>query len=224
MATAWTPAQKLAIDRREGTVLVSAAAGSGKTAVLVQRMIERITDPENPGDVDRILMVTFSKKAAAEMRARVQKALSDLLLQDPENDHLKQQLLRLPQAKISTVHSFCNDLVREFSSLLPISSDFRIADENELALLKADAMEQLLEECYAQPTGEFRFLADLFSTDRSDTGLEKVIDQVDEFLSSHPFPKFWMEKTLQLYDPQLPAEQTVWGCSAMQDALSLIHI
>ena len=221
MATAWTPAQKLAIDRREGTVLVSAAAGSGKTAVLVQRMIERITDPENPGDVDRILMVTFSKKAAAEMRARVQKALSDLLLQDPENDHLKQQLLRLPQAKISTVHSFCNDLVREFSSLLPISSDFRIADENELALLKADAMEQLLEECYAQPTGEFRFLADLFSTDRSDTGLEKVIDQVDEFLSSHPFPKFWMEKTLQLYDPQLPAEQTVWGCSAMQDALDI---
>ena len=106
MATAWTPAQKLAIDRREGTVLVSAAAGSGKTAVLVQRMIERITDPENPGDVDRILMVTFSKKAAAEMRARVQKALSDLLLQDPENGHLKQQLLRLPQAKISTVHSF----------------------------------------------------------------------------------------------------------------------
>ena len=200
MATAWTPAQKLAIDRREGTVLVSAAAGSGKTAVLVQRMIERITDPENPGNVDQILMVTFSKKAAAEMRARVQKALSDLLLQDPENGHLKQQLLRLPQAKISTVHSFCNDLVREFSSLLPIASDFRIADENELALLKADAMEQLLEECYAQPTGEFRFLADLFSTDRSDTGLEKVIDQVDEFLSSHPFPKFWMEKTLQLLE------------------------
>ena len=128
MATQWTPAQKLAIDSRDGTLLVSAAAGSGKTAVLVQRMI------------------TFSRKAAGEMRTRVHKALSDLLLQDPGNTRLKKQLLLLQLAKISTVHSFCAELVREFSYKLPGTNDFRIGDENELALLRADAMDQLLEE------------------------------------------------------------------------------
>lgn len=221
MATQWTSAQKLAIDSRDGTLLVSAAAGSGKTAVLVQRMIDRITDPDHPGSIDRILMVTFSRKAAGEMRTRVHKALSDLLLQDPGNTRLKKQLLFLQQAKISTVHSFCAELVREFSYKLPGTNDFRIGDENELALLRADAMDQLLEENYAESSEDFLRFADLFSTDRSDSLMEKVIFQVNDFVSSHPFPEVWMEEMIDMYNPHVPAGETVWGQKAMQQAVDM---
>ena len=113
MSREWTQEQKNAIDARDGTLLVSAAAGSGKTAVLVQRVIERLTDPVHPSDADRLLVVTFTKAAAAEMKDRIAARISELLVQDPTNRNLQRQQLLLGRAQISSIHSFCNELIKE---------------------------------------------------------------------------------------------------------------
>ena len=141
----WTQNQQNAISARNGSILVSAAAGSGKTAVLVQRVIERLTDPNDPTDADRLLIVTFTNAAAAQMRDRILMKLSKMLAEDPSNLHLERQQLLLGQAHISTIHSFCNDLIRENFFRLNISPDFRIADSSELILMKSDAINKVLE-------------------------------------------------------------------------------
>ena len=139
-AVKWTPNQLDAIKAREGAVLVSAAAGSGKTAVLVERVIDMITDPENPVDADRFLVVTYTRAAAAEMKDRIAARIDELLKNDPKNRELHRQQLLLSRAKISTIHSFCSDLAREFFYSLDIPADFRIADEQELSILKGLVM------------------------------------------------------------------------------------
>ena len=146
MSRNWTEQQKDAIKARKGSVLVSAAAGSGKTAVLVERVIERITDPENPTDADRLLIVTFTKLAAGEMRDRIAKAVSALIKKDPGNSRLINQQTLLANAKICTIDSFCSSLVKENFELLDISPDFRTADEGELAQAGAVAVAQTPRE------------------------------------------------------------------------------
>ena len=136
----WTPDQKNAISARDGTVLVSAAAGSGKTAVLVERVIQILTDKGRPCDADRLLVVTFTKAAAAEMKERISARISEMLLAEPSNRNLQRQQLMLANAHISTIHSFCNELIRENFFELDMSPEFRIADENEMMLLKDEAM------------------------------------------------------------------------------------
>ena len=128
----WTPAQLDAINARDGSVLVSAAAGSGKTAVLVRRIIESVTDSENPVSLDRMLIVTFTRLASSEMRSRIEKALNDLLRDDPYNKYLLNQRRLLYSARISTIDSFCIDFVRQYFYELGIRSDFRIADNAEV--------------------------------------------------------------------------------------------
>ena len=123
MNRAWTQEQKNAIDARDGTLLVSAAAGSGKTAVLVQRVIERLTDPVHPSDADRLLVVTFTKAAAAEMKDRIAARISELLAQDPTNRNLQRQQLLLGRAQISTIHSFCNELIKQGAMLVSCKED-----------------------------------------------------------------------------------------------------
>ena len=127
----WTDSQQDAISARRGTVLVAAAAGSGKTAVLVQRAIQRLTDPENPTSADRMLIVTFTKAAAAEMRARLEARLHQMLRENPGDPHLRRQSVLLAQAHIGTVDSFCAEMVREFFHLLDLSPDFKIISDKQ---------------------------------------------------------------------------------------------
>ena len=155
MNRAWTQEQKNAIDARDGTLLVSAAAGSGKTAVLVQRVIERLTDPVHPSDADRLLVVTFTKAAAAEMKDRIAARISELLAQDPTNRNLQRQQLLLGRAQISTIHSFCNELIKENFYKLNLSPELRIVDSSELTLLKQTAITNVLERNYEQQDQAF---------------------------------------------------------------------
>ena len=141
----WTDEQKNAILAKNGAVLVSAAAGSGKTAVLVERVIRILTDKSTPCDVDKLLVVTFTKAAAAEMKERINARISEMLISEPENKNLQRQQLMLSSAHISTIHSFCNELIRENFYKLNMSPEFRIADENEMLILKNEVIQAVLE-------------------------------------------------------------------------------
>ena len=138
MSRQWTNAQQNAIDSRNGSVLVSAAAGSGKTAVLVERVIKRITDKQKQTNIEKILVVTFTKAAAGEMLERISKSLNELIKENPKDSFLKRQKMFLPNANISTIDSFCNQLVKENCQLLRIVPDFKMLNENELKLLHSE--------------------------------------------------------------------------------------
>lgn len=207
----WTPSQQDAISARDGTLLVSAAAGSGKTAVLVQRVIERITDPRNPADADRLLVVTFTKAAAAEMSSRISAEISKLLEVDPFNVRLQRQQILLTRAHISTIHSFCSEMVRENFYKLGISPEFRILDDNEMDLLRNDAISTVLEEFYAQDDPVFLDLVEAFASGRDDDRIIQTVNNLYDFVRSHPFPKRWLAEKAAMYSPDVSAPQTVWG-------------
>ena len=207
----WTTEQKQCIDARGGTVLVSAAAGSGKTSVLVQRVIGLVTDPEHPVDVDRLLVVTFTKAAAAEMKQRLAAALSSLLAEHPEDQRLQRQQMLLPGAQISTVHGFCSGLIREQFHLLGLPPQFKVAEETETALLKEEAAGEVVEEMYAEGGDAFRELAALLSPGRDDRGLFRAVLRIHDFVQSHPFPDEWLREKEEAYTVDRPAAETVWG-------------
>ena len=193
----WTPGQEDAIQARNGTVLVAAAAGSGKTAVLVQRAIERLTDPEHPAPADRLLIVTFTKAAAAEMRARLEKRLYELLRQSPQDPLLRRQSILLSQAHIGTVDSFCAEMAREFFHLLDIAPDFKIvSDKQEEELMDAALLEAVSA---AFESGSIAPLADAFSGERDDRRLMNMVRTLYRYTQSHPFPERWLEEKAALY-------------------------
>lgn len=218
MARNWTPGQRDAIEARGGTLLVSAAAGSGKTAVLVQRVIERLTDERHPTDADRLLVVTFTKAAAAEMRDRIGAQISLLLEKDPYNMRLQRQQILLARAQISTIHSFCSELVRENFYKLDISPDFRILDDAEMTLLKNDAITQVLDEYYALEDDLFFQLVDAFSAGRDDAKIVSTVETLYEFVRSHPFPERWLREKAALYREDVPASKSLWGETALHYA------
>lgn len=195
----WTSAQKNAIEARNGSVLVSAAAGSGKTAVLVERVIERLTQPNNPTSADRLLIVTFTKAAAGEMRGRITEALEKKIRENPQDSNLIKQKMLLPSAKICTIDSFCNSLVRENFQLLDIPSDFKNADEGELSLLKAQALTLTLDELYEKQDEDFLNLVELLFQGRDDTYLSEMIYALYNASISYPFPEKWIKETAQKY-------------------------
>ena len=159
----WTKAQEQVIKARNRSLLVSAAAGSGKTAVLVERIIQMVTDPEHPVDIDRLLVMTFTNAAAAEMRERIGDALEAKLEQNPGDRNLERQTTLLHHAKITTIDSFCLHLLREHFNELDIDPGFRIGDEGELLLLQADVMKELLEDYYGRNDEEFFRFADTYA-------------------------------------------------------------
>ena len=146
MSVRWTTEQQKVIDSRHRNILVSAAAGSGKTAVLVERMVQMILDKEHPMDIDKLLVVTFTKAAAAEMKERIGSAIEKALENDPENEHLEKQSALLASAQITTIDSFCLHVIRNHFNEINLDPSFRVADETELSLLKSDVMEALLED------------------------------------------------------------------------------
>ncbi len=227
----WTENQYNAIKARAAApIIVSAAAGSGKTAVLVERVIDIITDTESPTDIDRLLVVTFTKAAAAEMKSRIAARLDKMLHElstgksvssgnaDLKNRLRRQQLL-LPNAHISTIDSFCSELVREFFYVLDIPRDFRVADEQELNILKDTAMRAVLERRYsaaasAEKNGEksaFANAVDFFSDDRDDTQLQNKVLALYDYLMSQPFPRQWAAEKKHMYTESRPADETPWG-------------
>lgn len=182
-------------------VLVSAAAGSGKTKVLITRMIEKVIDEENPIDVDELLVVTFTNAAAAEMRNRMAAALEKAIVQNPESTHLRRQLNLINKAQISTLHSFCQHIVRQYAYLLEIDPGFRIADSTETAILRDDTISDVLEAAYQQEdVAPMYRLADSFTSDRDDRSLEMLIDRLYDYSRVHPSPEMWLRKIPAQYD------------------------
>ena len=151
----WTDAQKKVIETRDKNILVSAAAGSGKTAVLVERIISRILDENNPASIDRMLVVTFTNAAAAEMRERILRAITKVAEQEPDNEYIQKQITYIHNAKISTIDSFCQSVVRDNFNKIDIDPSFRMANENELELIKQDVLEATLEEFFTEGDKDF---------------------------------------------------------------------
>lgn len=214
-AVKWTEEQRRVIDQRDSNILVSAAAGSGKTAVLCERIIERLTDDSSPLSLDRLLVMTFTRAAAEELRERISKALRERIISEEEwlrgqddgldeselhkgrLSHLRRQRLLLRSADISTIDSLCQKLIREYYQDLDIDPSFRVAEEGELKLIRADVMEELLEESYEKAEEDFLELAESHSSRQDDGKLSELINSAYDFVQSEPWPKLALERMLE---------------------------
>ena len=211
MSVNWTDEQRQVIELRDRNILVSAAAGSGKTAVLVERIITRLTEA-HPVDVDRLLIVTFTEAAAAEMKERIGAAIEKKLEECPGDAHLERQATLIHSAQITTIHSFCLSVIRDHFHVIGIDPGFRIAEEGELKLLKQDVTDELLEQCYAEGTEEFLAFTERFGTGKSDRKIEELIQKLYEYSRSYPQPKQWLEKCVRAYESpalEIRAEERV---------------
>lgn len=200
MAVVFTPEQQKVIDLRGRNILVSAAAGSGKTAVLVERIIQMITDEKEPTDIDRLLVVTFTSAAASEMRERISQAIDRKLEQEPENEHLQKQAALLHNAKITTIDSFCLFIIRNNFNDIGLDPGFRVADEGELRLMKQDVLSDLLERKYGEKDEDFLNCVEYFTGGSSDKQLEEYIERLYEFSMSHPWPEEWIRERKKDYE------------------------
>jgi len=200
MEMKWTREQQKVIELRRRNILVSAAAGSGKTAVLVERIITMITNINSPLDIDRLLIVTFTKAAASEMKARIGEAIKGRLDKDPDNAHLQRQMTLLGSAKIMTLHSFCTSVIKDYFNMIDIDPSFRVAEENELVLLQADTLESLLEEHYGSGDEGFLNFIECYSKGKRDYGIEELILQVYKYSRSYPWPDEWLDACIKWFD------------------------
>ncbi len=210
-----TPAQQAVVDDRGGALLVSAAAGSGKTKVLVDRLLAQVCDPEHPANLDDFLMITYTKAAAAELRGKIAAELSKRLAAEPENRHLQRQTTRIYLAQISTVHAFCASILRDYAHLLDIPADFRVAEEQEAAELRQEVFDALMEQCYAALSEDnaLRPLIDQFGYGRDDRRLAELLLPVYSAVRCRVDPERWMQACEAAYalPPEQKAEQTPWG-------------
>ncbi len=213
----WTAEQKMAIDGRDGSLLVSAAAGSGKTTVLVERVIQRLTDTVNRCPADRLIIVTFTRAAAAQMKERIDAAL-EKRISDGADPWLMQQQLLLQSAKISTIDSFCADLVRENFQSLGISADFAVSDEGENENFSERAIKDVYSELYASGREDFRILADTLSTGGNDSALTQAVREIHQTISSYPFPEDELDRLTAPYFSDEPVEESVWGLFILEEA------
>ncbi len=212
----WTEDQWKAVSLRGDNLLVAAAAGSGKTAVLVERIIRQVTDPEHPLDVDRMLVATFTKAAATEMRQRIRAALDREVLNRPTDERLRRQLALLGQASITTLHSFCMEVIQRYYAMIPLDPGFRIASENECAMMREELLEELFEDKYTEEeerdNKQFHRLINWFGGERSDEAAMQLVERLYHFARSHPWPEHWLRETarsFQVQDAQ-QLEQSVW--------------
>lgn len=210
MGMTWTESQKKVIDRRERNILVSAAAGSGKTAVLVERIIQKIT--QDKVDIDKLLIVTFTNAAAAEMRERIRDAIEKKLEEEPEDTHLQRQFTLVHNAQITTIDSFCLYVIRNYFYKIDLEPNFRVADEGELSLLRSDVLGKLLEAHYA--AGEEAFLSFVagYGSAKSDQAIQDMILKMYTYAQSYPWPDEWLVSCGQAYDLKEEAdmEQADW--------------
>jgi len=198
--TEWTQEQEQAITLRDTNILVSAGAGSGKTAVLVERVVSLITDAERPVDIDRILVVTFTKSAAEEMRSRLHDRLSEILHNEPDNHRLQRQLALLPSASVTTLHSFCFDIVRHYFNLVGLDAGFRIGKDHELYLLRQETLEEYIEKQYEEKNPYIKALADAYGGSRDDSGLLETVLAIYDFVIAQPDPIKWLDEQIVSLD------------------------
>ena len=195
----WTSEQQNVIDFRDRNILVSAAAGSGKTAVLVERIIKRITDKEHPVDIDKLLVVTFTNAAAAEMRERIGNAIDKALEEYPDDENLRKQQTLLHNAQITTIDSFCLFVVRNHFEEIHLEPNFRIADQGELKLLEIDALNEVFEKEYEKQTPSFLQLVDAYSDKRSNKAVKDMVTKIYRQSASSPWPKEWVGSLVNPY-------------------------
>ncbi|MGL5822160.1 MAG: helicase-exonuclease AddAB subunit AddA [Sarcina sp.] len=200
MGTTWTKEQEQAIYTRDCNLLVAAAAGSGKTAVLVERIIKMLTEGENLVDIDKLLVVTFTNAAAAEMRERIGDAISDALEKDPSSEILQKQLSLLNRASITTMHSFCLNIIRANYHLIDLDPGFRIADETEIAIIKDDVMDELLEDKYEEANLDFLRMIEAFANGKNDGKIKEEILGLYRFVMSGPWPEKWLIEKAEEYN------------------------
>ena len=204
----WTEPQQNAIDARNSNILVSAAAGSGKTAVLVERVKELILDDSINASLDNLLIVTFTNAAAAEMKNRISKALYEIIKEHPDNIKAANQLALIPSAKICTIDSFCINLVRENFFKLDISQDFSILDNSQQKIIEQNAVDEVIEKHYQNGSQEFKEVVELFSTTKNDDALISEIKQISLYISAQAFPYDWLSDVSEIYNPEIPIDES----------------
>ena len=214
----WTKEQKDAISKKNSNILVAAAAGSGKTAVLVERIIRKIVD--DGIDIDKLLVVTFTSAAASEMRERILEAIYKKLEENPENEILQKQLILLGKSNICTIHSFCLDVIRNNFYEIDLSSNFRIGTEEETELLKQEVLEDIFEELYEEENEDFAKLVDTYTGYKGDEALKEIILDIFKFIQSTPFPEEWLEENIEKFKPnneEKDFSETKWGKILLQE-------
>lgn len=207
----WTPNQEKAIYAKDSDILVSAAAGSGKTAVLVQRVIEKITDITNQTNLDELLVVTFTNAAALEMKTRISKALQKILEENPNDTNAIKQMGLIPSAKISTIDAFCNSLVKENFFLLDIEQDFTILDDAQALLIEDNAINKVIDELYLNNDTKFKSLVELLSNSKDDSGFISAVKKINTYIMVQAFPYDWLDDLAEAYNPEIDIENSVWG-------------
>ena len=222
---ALTPAQNAAVFARGSSVLVSAAAGSGKTRVLVERLLSYVTDEENPKDIDSFLIITYTRAAAAELRGRILEELDKRSAAEPENRRLRRQSALCQRARIGTIHNFCTSILRERAHELGLPPAFRVADEDRSEMIKKSVLEKLMESAYESINDDegFRLLVDTVGAGRDDRRLEEVVLELHSKMQSHAWPEKWAETQIELMDMDGVRDiaETPWGAELMRNAFSV---
>ncbi len=218
----WTRDQKNAIDHSGSSLLISAAAGSGKTAVLVERIIRLITEKRR--DITDFLIITYTKAAASELRKKISRALHEKIAELPGDRHLRRQLALAGSARISTVHSFCSWVLRNYGNSESIPSSFRVLDEAEEALILKETLSELIEEKYDEGTAEFIALATYMNDGRSDRLLFSSVLELYKKSRSHPYPERWLETSCKAYDTEniTDISETLWGREMLSEVKNII--
>ena len=214
-----TDSQRAVVENRGGALLVSAAAGSGKTKVLVDRLLDRVCDPRNPCNLDDFLVITYTKAAAAELRVKIAQALSERIAKEPANRHLQRQMNRIYLAEISTVHAFCANLLRTYAHILDIPADFRVAEETESQMLQDRVLEALLEQGYTEGSEDFHAMVEGFGYGRDDRRLPDAIKMAHKEMRCRPNMERWLTQMLDALDMTryTDAAETPWGDYLLQE-------
>ncbi len=214
----WTKEQKQAIEEKGNNILVAAAAGSGKTAVLVERIINKVVNQNI--DIDKILIVTFTNAAASEMRERILEAIYKKLEEEPNNINLQKQITLLNKASICTIHSFCLEVIRNNFFEIDVSANFRIGDSAEIELLKNDTLEEILENEYLEADEGFLKLTETYTTYKNDDKLKEIILNIYRYIQSNPFPLRWLQEKIEEFniDDNLDFAETTWGKIILEHA------
>lgn len=225
MGVVFTKEQQQVIDLRNCNILVSAAAGSGKTAVLVERIIQRLTKDDPLLDVDQLLIVTFTEAAASEMKERVHAAIEKALEEQPDNVHLQRQATLIHQAQITTMHTFCLSVIKEYFHTIDLDPGFRVAEPGEIALLKHDIIETVLEEAYENADPEFLEFVESFASGKDDHVLEEMILQMHEYADSYPNPNTWLDTCVKQYEVASPEEleKTSFVREILEESKKVFH-
>ena len=208
----WTEEQSQAIHEKGSNILVAAAAGSGKTAVLVERIINKIIQEEI--DIDKLLVVTFTNAAASEMRERILNAIYKKIEEEPTNLRLQKQITLLNKSNICTIHSFCLDVIRNNFYEINISPNFRIGDTAEIELLKEEVLDELFEDLYLKEDEGFLKLLEIYTSYKDDEPLKDIVKSIYNFIQSAPFPEKWLAEKVKLFDIDIENTdfaETVWG-------------